>query len=114
MAGLGRSHVVFLLTDTQVFNETCLEDINGILSSGEVLNLYDPEDLDTIANDARANATADQARRAESNDGGGTLGRDDILAFYQRTGPGTITHRPWFQPNWISFSKAHVAVPFLF
>ena len=111
MAGLGRSHVVFLLTDTQVFNETCLEDINGILSSGEVLNLYDPEDLDTIANDARANATADQARRAESNDGGGTLGRDDILAFYQRRVRERLHIVLGFSPIGSAFRKRMLQYP---
>jgi dynein heavy chain len=50
LAGLHNKPVVFLLNDTQIINEMMLEDINGILNSGDVPNLYSPEDLDSIAN----------------------------------------------------------------
>jgi len=39
---------VFLFTDTQVVDESFLEDINNILSSGEVPNLYGPEDFEEV------------------------------------------------------------------
>jgi len=41
---------VFLFTDTQVVDESFLEDINNILSSGEVPNLYGPEDFEEVCN----------------------------------------------------------------
>ena len=39
---------VFLFTDTQVVEETFLEDINNILSSGEVPNLYKPDEFEEV------------------------------------------------------------------
>ena len=34
--------------DTQVVDEAFLEDINNILSSGEVPNLYKPEEIEEV------------------------------------------------------------------
>ena len=34
----------FLMTDTQIMYETFLEDINNILNTGEITNLYVKED----------------------------------------------------------------------
>lgn len=39
-AGVENKPTVFLFADTQVVDEIFLEDINNILSSGEVPNLY--------------------------------------------------------------------------
>ena len=39
-AGVENKPTVFLFNDTQVVEEIFLEDINNILSSGEVPNLY--------------------------------------------------------------------------
>lgn len=39
-AGVENKPTVFLFVDTQVVDEIFLEDINNILSSGEVPNLY--------------------------------------------------------------------------
>ncbi|KAL7746739.1 hypothetical protein RI367_007902 [Sorochytrium milnesiophthora] len=47
-AGLDMRSVVFLFCDTQVFSETCVEDVNNILNSGDVPNLYNAEDMDRI------------------------------------------------------------------
>ncbi|CAG9323486.1 unnamed protein product [Blepharisma stoltei] len=44
---------VFLLTDTQIISESFLEDINNILNSGEVPNLFTKEELDPIEQDLR-------------------------------------------------------------
>ena len=52
-AGAQNLPIVFLFNDTQIINETMLEDINGILNSGDVPNLYAPEDLETISTACR-------------------------------------------------------------
>ena len=39
---------MFLFNDTQVVEEVFLEDINNILSSGEVPNLYKPDELEEV------------------------------------------------------------------
>jgi dynein heavy chain len=52
-AGLQNLPVVFLFTDTQIKSEVFLEDINNILNSGDVPNIYPPEDLDKILNEMK-------------------------------------------------------------
>ena len=49
-AGVDNKPTVFLFTDTQVVEESFLEDINNILSSGEVPNLYSPEEFEEVCN----------------------------------------------------------------
>merc|ERR1719456_343345 len=39
----------FLFADTQIVNEQMVEAINNVLNSGDVPNLYKPEDMDAIA-----------------------------------------------------------------
>ena len=46
--GVENKPTVFLFTDTQVAEESFLEDINNILSSGEVPNLYKAEELEEV------------------------------------------------------------------
>ncbi len=48
-AGESDSPIVFIFSDTQVVYEFFLENINNILNSGEVPNLFEPEDLDQVA-----------------------------------------------------------------
>eukprot|EP00294_Goniomonas_avonlea_P007519 CAMPEP_0114565520 /NCGR_PEP_ID=MMETSP0114-20121206/14353_1 /TAXON_ID=31324 /ORGANISM="Goniomonas sp, Strain m" /LENGTH=1925 /DNA_ID=CAMNT_0001751771 /DNA_START=60 /DNA_END=5835 /DNA_ORIENTATION=- len=48
----GRS-VVFLFTDSQIVLESFLEDINNVLNSGEVPNIFDLQDQDQIFNACR-------------------------------------------------------------
>lgn len=36
------------MTDTQIVNENFLEDINNILNTGEVTNLYEEDELTKI------------------------------------------------------------------
>ena len=48
-AGVENKPTVFLFNDTQVLEESFLEDINNILSSGEVPNLYKPEEFEEVS-----------------------------------------------------------------
>eukprot|EP01038_Epipyxis_sp_PR26KG_P005424 gene5424-7514_t len=48
IAGVKNKPIVFLFNDTQIINETMLEDINGILNSGDVPNLYGNDELEQI------------------------------------------------------------------
>eukprot|EP00741_Cyanophora_paradoxa_P000409 tig00000404_g400.t1 len=52
-AGVLGEPVTFLFTDTQIVRETFLEDINNILNSGEVPNLFAQDEMDKIINDVR-------------------------------------------------------------
>ena len=47
-AGKDNKKTVFLFSDTQIIYESFLEDINNILNTGEVPNLWKPEDIDDI------------------------------------------------------------------
>jgi len=47
-AGKDAADTVFLLTDTQIVQESFLEDINNILNAGEVPNLMELEDIEEI------------------------------------------------------------------
>ncbi|KAL3266448.1 hypothetical protein HHI36_010620 [Cryptolaemus montrouzieri] len=47
-AGLLRVESVFLFSDTQIKSETFLEDLNNILNSGDVPNIYQPDEMDSI------------------------------------------------------------------
>ena len=48
-AGAENKPSVFLFTDTQVVEESFLEDINNIFSSGEVPNLYKPDEFEEVS-----------------------------------------------------------------
>ncbi|KAM4675882.1 dynein axonemal heavy chain 2 [Discoglossus pictus] len=48
LAGVDARPSVFLLTDTQITDETFLEDVNNVLSSGEVPNLYKADEFEEI------------------------------------------------------------------
>ena len=45
-AGLKDNPIVFLFSDTQIKEESFLEDINNILNSGDVPNIYAQDELD--------------------------------------------------------------------
>jgi dynein heavy chain len=53
IAGGEGKHVVFLLSDTQIKNESFLEDINSILNSGEVPNLFEFDERERILGELR-------------------------------------------------------------
>lgn len=44
-AGTQDNPIVFLISDTELKEETFLEDINNILNTGEVPNLYPKDEL---------------------------------------------------------------------
>ncbi|XP_046331899.2 dynein axonemal heavy chain 6-like [Haliotis rufescens] len=48
MAGVQNLNTVFLFTDTQIVVEEFLEDINNILNSGEVPNLFEPDEYEKL------------------------------------------------------------------
>lgn len=51
--GPDANSTVFMLTDAQIVHESFLEDVNGILNTGEVNNLFEKEDLDALEQDLR-------------------------------------------------------------
>ena len=53
IAGAQNQPVVFLFSDTQIVKESFLEDINNLLNTGEVPNLWAPEDMEGIISDVR-------------------------------------------------------------
>ncbi|XP_065162410.1 dynein axonemal heavy chain 6 isoform X2 [Atheta coriaria] len=72
-AGALYEHTVFLFTDTQIVQEEFLEDINNLLNSGEVPNLFEADELEKVIITCRP--AAKQAGIAESN-------RDGIYDFF--------------------------------
>ena len=48
LAGAYNKPTVFLFSDTQIITDIFLEDINNILNSGEIANLYQPDDIEKI------------------------------------------------------------------
>lgn len=67
LAGVKDTSVVFLFSDVQVVNETMLEDLNGVLNSGNVPNLYGPEDLDQIMTACRIDCQKKQLPPTKTN-----------------------------------------------
>lgn len=47
-AGVDNKPISFLFVDTQIINEQMLEDINNILNSGDVTNIYQEKDFEEI------------------------------------------------------------------
>ena len=57
-AGAKNLPTVFMFSDTQIVTESFLEDINNILNSGEVPNLYEPDEIEKILGMVRPLAKA--------------------------------------------------------
>jgi len=56
-AGAGEAKsTMFLLNDTQIINETFLEDVNNILNAGEVPNLFPNDEIERVIGDTRPRA----------------------------------------------------------
>ncbi|KAJ8965676.1 hypothetical protein NQ314_003958 [Rhamnusium bicolor] len=47
-AGVANEDSVFLFTDTQIIQEEFLEDINNMLNSGEVPNLFESDEYEKV------------------------------------------------------------------
>ncbi|KAI8841134.1 dynein heavy chain and region D6 of dynein motor-domain-containing protein [Chytriomyces cf. hyalinus JEL632] len=71
-AGMDAKQTVFLFCDTQIFNESCLEDVNNILNGGDVPNIYANDEIDQILN----------AMRPIALDMGITANRENLFALY--------------------------------
>ena len=52
--GLKQENIVFLLDESQLVSSAILEDINNILNSGVISNMFDIKDMDKIITDTRA------------------------------------------------------------
>eukprot|EP01060_Flectonema_neradi_P032219 TRINITY_DN5085_c1_g2_i2.p1 TRINITY_DN5085_c1_g2~~TRINITY_DN5085_c1_g2_i2.p1 ORF type:complete len:4162 (+),score=927.24 TRINITY_DN5085_c1_g2_i2:1218-12488(+) len=52
-SGCDNQQSVFLISDSQIIHEQMLEDINNILNTGEVPNLFETEDIDRILTSCR-------------------------------------------------------------
>ncbi|KAL1138664.1 hypothetical protein AAG570_008726 [Ranatra chinensis] len=71
-AGVYGKETVFLFSDTQIKFESFLEDLNNMLNSGDVPNIYQPEDLDIIY----------QAMRVPVTDAGLDPTKSNLFQFY--------------------------------
>ncbi|CAB0035010.1 unnamed protein product, partial [Trichogramma brassicae] len=65
---------VFLFSDTQIKSDVFLEDINNILNSGDVPNIYQPDELDKIF----------QAMRARVQESGLQINRSNLLSAFRK------------------------------
>ncbi|XP_054557772.1 dynein axonemal heavy chain 6 isoform X4 [Talpa occidentalis] len=70
LAGVEDKNMVFLFTDTQIVVEEFLEDINNILNSGEVPNLFEKDELEQVLA-----ATRPRAKEAGISEGN----RDEVF-----------------------------------
>jgi len=52
-AGADGEATTFVMTDTQIIDETFIENLNNLLNTGEIPNLLLPEDKDEIVNKVR-------------------------------------------------------------
>ena len=52
-AGVKDKPTTFLFSDVQIIDERMVEDINNVLNSGDVPNLYAPEDMEAISSACR-------------------------------------------------------------
>ena len=66
-AGCDGTQCTFLMTDTQIMYESFLEDINNILNTGEITNLYAKEDFDRMY--ASLTKVNQGLKRPETKDG---------------------------------------------
>ncbi|XP_053520536.1 dynein axonemal heavy chain 6 [Artibeus jamaicensis] len=73
LAGVDDKDMVFLFTDTQIVVEEFLEDINNILNSGEVPNLFEKDELEQVLA-----ATRPKAKEVGISEGN----RDEVFQYF--------------------------------
>ncbi|XP_061765226.1 dynein axonemal heavy chain 6 [Nerophis ophidion] len=73
MAGVERKDTVFLFTDTQIVVEEFLEDVNNMLNSGEVPNLFEKDELEQVL--AATRPKAKEVGISEEN-------RDEVFQYF--------------------------------
>lgn len=73
MAGVEGKDMVFLFTDTQIVVEEFLEDINNMLNSGEVPNLFEKDEMEQVLVATRPKAK--EAGISEEN-------RDEVFQYF--------------------------------
>ncbi|XP_053711973.1 dynein axonemal heavy chain 6-like isoform X3 [Synchiropus splendidus] len=73
LAGVQGKDTVFLFTDTQIVVEEFLEDVNNMLNSGEVPNLFEKDELEQVL--AATRPKAKEAGISEEN-------RDEVFQFF--------------------------------
>ena len=64
--GLENKSIVFLFSDTQIVKESFLEDINNLLNSGEIPNLFPQDEKATICDEIRP--AAEKVNQADNRD----------------------------------------------
>lgn len=72
-AGVNNNPTVFLMNDTQIVREEFLEDINNILNSGEVPNLFEGDEYEKVILNSRTACIESNQR---------DLSRDGIFEFF--------------------------------
>ncbi|EFN73504.1 Dynein heavy chain 1, axonemal [Camponotus floridanus] len=71
-AGLRNQSIVFLFSDTQIKNDSMLEDLNNILNNGDVPNIYQTDEIEKIY----------QAMRAPVQETGLQINRSNLFSAY--------------------------------
>jgi dynein heavy chain len=71
---IGGTPTIFLLSDTQIQNETMVENISNLLNSGEVPNMMSQEDIAAAVEAVRPSAKADRAYIKELQLASGSTG----------------------------------------
>jgi dynein heavy chain len=75
-AGHGNKQMVFLFSDAQIKNEGFVEDINNVLNSGEVPNIFPPDEKGEIVDAVRRFAKEDFGKGADD------LSPQDLYAYF--------------------------------
>uniref|UniRef100_A0A4W3H4H4 Dynein heavy chain AAA module D4 domain-containing protein n=1 Tax=Callorhinchus milii TaxID=7868 RepID=A0A4W3H4H4_CALMI len=89
-AGVENKPTVFLFNDTQIVHESFLEDVNNILSSGEVPNLYKADEFEEVSERACGHTTTTAPLTWGSTPGRLTVAESDPRAREREVTVSTI------------------------